>query len=303
MACGTVDAELDYLRRLPLYQQEKPFQLFVPIHERDQDARSTNLEFEKRTQTFVDIRDQVNDFSLDSHGFQVETSPSRLNAQSFGDQSLIKNEYLPEVENLLKLVGNSNDRVFIFDWRLRDAGAPREREDNELDMNDLATWLRPSPTVHVDQSASGVLHRVLLHLPDDAPFLLQGRVRLINVWRPIGNSVQDYPLACCDSTSVLDEDLIECDHVRRKFKGSNLYAHHRDGQRWYYLGEQRPEEVLLIKMFDSDPSISAQRCPHASFRHPLASSEANPRRSIEVRALVFSQIHDSDQPPPTVTGD
>ncbi|KAJ0276286.1 hypothetical protein COL940_008358 [Colletotrichum noveboracense] len=103
MACGTVDAELDYLRRLPLYQQEKPFQLFVPIHERDQDARSTNLEFEKRTQTFVDIRDQVNDFSLDSHGFQVETSPSRLNAQSFGDQSLIKNEYLPEVENLLKL--------------------------------------------------------------------------------------------------------------------------------------------------------------------------------------------------------
>lgn len=118
MACGTVDAELDYLQRLPLYQQEKPFQLFVPIHERDQDARSTNLEFEKRTQTFVDIRDRVNDFSLDSHGFQVETSPSRLNAQSFGDQSLIKNEYLPEVENLLKLVGNSDDRVFIFDWRV-----------------------------------------------------------------------------------------------------------------------------------------------------------------------------------------
>ncbi|CAI0643617.1 unnamed protein product [Colletotrichum noveboracense] len=297
MACGTVDAELDYLRRLPLYQQEKPFQLFVPIHERDQDARSTNLEFEKRTQTFVDIRDQVNDFSLDSHGFQVETSPSRLNAQSFGDQSLIKNEYLPEVENLLKLVGNSNDRVFIFDWRLRDARAPREREDNELDMNDLATWLRPSPTVHT-RAHQGFFTGCYFTCQMMHPFYCKA-----DVWRPIGNSVQDYPLACCDSTSVLDEDLIECDHVRRKFKGSNLYAHHRDGQRWYYLGEQRPEEVLLIKMFDSDPSISAQRCPHASFRHPLASSEAKPRRSIEVRALVFSQIHDSDQPPPTVTGD
>lgn len=118
MACGTVDAEVDYLQRLPLYQHEKPFQLFVPIHERDQDARSTNLEFEKRMQTFVDIRDRVNEFSLDSHGFQVETSPSRLNAQSFRDQNLIKDEYLPEVENLLKLVGNSHDRIFIFDWRV-----------------------------------------------------------------------------------------------------------------------------------------------------------------------------------------
>lgn len=130
-----------------------------------------------------------------------------------------------------------------------------------------------------DQSPEGVLHRVLLHLPEEAPFLLQGRVRVIkcvylssilldsptltggkpSVWRPIENPVQDYPLACCDSTSVLDEDLVECDHVRRRFKGSNLYTHHREGHKWYYLGEQRPDEVLLIKMFDSDSSVSAQR--------------------------------------------
>ncbi|KAF9882504.1 hypothetical protein CkaCkLH20_00540 [Colletotrichum karsti] len=89
-----------------------------------------------------------------------------------------------------------------------------------------------------------------------------GNVEEATVWRPIEDPVQDYPLACCDSTSVLDEDLIECDHVRRKFKGSTLYAHHREGHKWYYLGEQRPEEALLIKMFDSDSGTKAQRETH-----------------------------------------
>ena len=138
-------------------------------------------------------------------------------------------------------------------------------------MNDLTTWLRPSPNVHIgeprvqspteaptdniaDQSPRAVLHRVLLHLPEQAMFLLQGRVRVINVWRPIEHPVEDYPLAVCDPSSVLADDLIECDHVRRKFKGANMYSHFSPGQKWYYMGEQRPEEALLIKMFDSDAS-------------------------------------------------
>jgi hypothetical protein len=52
---------------------------------------------------------------------------------------------------------------------------------------------------------------------------------------------------------------MECDHVRRRFKGSNLYANYDAGHKWYYLGEQRPEEALLIKMFDSDSSAKAKR--------------------------------------------
>lgn len=118
MACGTVEAEVDYLQRLPLYQREKPFQLFVPICEIDPDARSTNLAFEKKTQTFVDIRERVDDFSLDSNGFQVQTSPSKLDPQSFGDRRLIEDNYLPEIEKLLNGLGSNIDRVFIFDWRV-----------------------------------------------------------------------------------------------------------------------------------------------------------------------------------------
>ncbi|KAF4912271.1 Aspirochlorine biosynthesis protein N [Colletotrichum fructicola] len=288
MACGVVEAEVDYLKRLPLYQTEKPFQLFVPIDEQDPDARSTNLVFEKKKQTFIDIRERVGEFSLDSHGFQVETAPSELDPQSFEDQQLIKTQYLPEIEKLFKSLGSNSDKVFIFDWRLRDAGTPRERKDREIDMNDLTTWLRPSPTVHIKAPKECFTGYYFIYQRKHRSSYKE------DVWRPIENTVQDFPLACCDSSSILDDDLIECDHVRRKFKGSNLYAHHREGHKWYYLGEQRPDEVLLIKMFDSDANVSAQRCPHVSFHHPSAPPDAKPRKSIEVRALVFSQPNEED---------
>jgi hypothetical protein len=102
------------------------------------------------------------------------------------------------------------------------------------------------------------VNRVLLHFQDRAAQLLQGRVRVINVWRPLSDPVEDYPLAVCDPSSVPAQDYAECDHVRRKFKGANMYLHFSPQHKWYYLGQQRPEEVLFMKMFDSDPSVKAQ---------------------------------------------
>jgi hypothetical protein len=83
-----------------------------------------------------------------------------------------------------------------------------------------------------------------------------------SVWRPIENPVQDYPLAVCDPSSVPDDDLVECDHVRRKFKGATMYAYYNEAHKWYYLGQQRPDEILLLKIFDSDSNVKAtsKRC-------------------------------------------
>ena len=45
-----------------------------------------------------------------------------------------------------------------------------------------------------------------------------------------------------------------------------------------------PDEVLVIKSFDSD-GVVGNTCPHASFAHPNPKGE--PRRSIELRVLCF----------------
>lgn len=112
---------------------------------------------------------------------------------------------------------------------------------------------------------------------DKADYLLQGRVRIIkyssylfsqcilimlmflSVWKPLKHVVEDYPLAVCDSSSMFEDDLIECDHIRKRFTGATFYAHFNPEQKWYYLSQQRPDEALLLKIFDSEDSVKGKR--------------------------------------------
>ncbi|KAI1845652.1 hypothetical protein JX265_005342 [Neoarthrinium moseri] len=296
MACGTVKSQVSYLKRLPLYQKEKPFQLFIPIDKEALDQRTTNLDFETKERTFVDVRDTAYSCSLDVDGFQLQSYPTKLDLPSFLDRSIVESQYFSEVEEILKNIEGGYDKLFIFDWRIRSSATPRM--GNEFDMNDLTTWLRPSPTVHVGwamlitspkrhgepvtgKSPSGQV---------EFPTAICVCLLLIDysVWRPLEHVVEDYPLAFCDPESISADDLVECDHVRRKFKGATLYAHFNDTHKWSYIGNHRPDEVLLMKMFDSDTSVKARRLAHASFRHPAITEHSKPRKSIEVRALVFN---------------
>jgi hypothetical protein len=54
------------------------------------------------------------------------------------------------------------------------------------------------------------------HLPDEAEELLQGRVQVINLWRPIRGPLRDSPLAVCDVTTVAADDLVASDLIYPK---------------------------------------------------------------------------------------
>lgn len=56
--------------------------------------------------------------------------------------------------------------------------------------------------------------------------------------------------------------------------------------RWYYLSNQTPEEVTLIKCYDSEID-RARLTPHTAFTDPTSPPDAPQRESIEVRVLVF----------------
>ena len=70
--------------------------------------------------------------------------------------------------------------------------------------------------------------------------------------------MEDQPLALCDARSIEPSDLVEADHVRKQYSGSNFYAKPSPRYRWHYLNRQRKEELTLLKMFDSDPDIKAK---------------------------------------------
>ncbi|POS71206.1 hypothetical protein DHEL01_v210401 [Diaporthe helianthi] len=241
--------------------------------------------FESHSVTVRDVDGHQDDYSLDGNGFQFHQHTA--NEKDFLDDEQIKQGYYKETEQLLKDVTGAT-RVFIFDHTIRrqlpsDGGSP------------APTNLRgPVQRVHIDQSYSASLSRVSQHLPDEAAQLLKGRVQIINVWRPISTVLRD-PLAVSDAHSVPDSDLVPVGLIYTKPKprrGETLSVRYNEAHRWYYKSGLTPEEVLLIKCFDTKTDGRARRLPHTAFVDPDTDREDVPKReSIEVRALVF---HEND---------
>ena len=132
-------------------------------------------------------------------------------------------------------------------------------------------------------------------------------VNRCSVWKPkCPYPVQDAVLALCDGTSVVDNDLLTVDHIRRNDNSSQTaMLVYRPGFRWHYLSNQREHECFLIKIFDSLEGVQAKcrsgweilivfmgltssRLPAHLVQHRDIPSGCPPRESIEVRALVFT---------------
>ena len=125
------------------------------------------------------------------------------------------------------------------------------------------------------------------HLKEEADRLLKGRARIINVWRPIGHPVAHKPLAVADwRTLDVEKDLVPVRHIYPDREGSTFGVRHSPNLRWHYLSNQTPDEVILIKCFDSETD-RARLTPHTAFLDTTSPKDAPPRQSIEVRALVF----------------
>jgi hypothetical protein len=106
-----------------------------------------------------------------------------------------------------------------------------------------------------DTSPPDILRLMRRDLP---PELLNRRIRAINAWRPIVDTVCDWPLAICDGSTVSTSDLVEIDHVRLEARHRTFLAKSSPNYRWNYLRHQRRDEVTLFKNFDSDPKVAAK---------------------------------------------
>jgi hypothetical protein len=68
--------------------------------------------------------------------------------------------------------------------------------------------------------------------------------------------------------------------------GETYGIRYNPAHRWYYLSEQRPDEVLLLKCYDSRTDV-ARFAPHGAFLMPFVRPDLPMRESIELRTFVF----------------
>jgi hypothetical protein len=232
---------------------------------------------ERHTVLIQDMRPLADVLALDREGFELlrhETAVTDLY-----DDDAIEQVYYPEIEALLRAAIGAS-RVVAFDATRRSDGGGGARNRDGL--------RGPASRVHVDYTEKSGPQRVrdLLGEAEASRLAASGaRIIQINVWRPIRGPVERSPLALADAASVRPEDLVATDQVFPDRVGEIYHLAHHPGQRWYYTPLMTPDEVLLIKGYDSRTD-RARFTPHGAFDLPDTPEGAPPRESIEVRTLV-----------------
>lgn len=111
-----IEASVRFLKDIPLYQTEKPFQIFMDLVPGAQDRRKNNLVWDEKYITVKDFRAHKESFQLDTHGFATRT------LSGFSDISgkkAVEERYLPAVKALLRDHLTGAGTVWVFDWRVR----------------------------------------------------------------------------------------------------------------------------------------------------------------------------------------
>lgn len=150
---------------------------------------------------------------------------------------------------------------------------------------------QPLRSAHVDQTDAAGPRRLKLHLGYDMTAFPGKRLQIINIWRPLFGPLEDYPLALCDFRSVnLETDLSPCDLVYPHYIGESYLLTYNSQHRWFYYSEMEATDIFVVKCYDSVVDGRAKFAPHAAFKHPDSPKSARLRESIELRALVISDM-------------
>jgi hypothetical protein len=130
------------------------------------------------------------EFGQHPSGFDLLKFETRVD--NFLDQGQIESVYEGEIIDFLKRV-TGGYRVHIFDHTVR-ASDPDLREQKNV--------REPATLVHNDYTSTSGFVCLQENLGADADELARGRFQIINVWRPLTDPVEDYPLALVDSRTT-----------------------------------------------------------------------------------------------------
>jgi len=69
--------------------------------------------------------------------------------------------------------------------------------------------------------------------------------------------------------------------------GEIYVMRHSPSHEWWYFPKMTPEQVILLKTYDSETDGRARFVGHSAFEDPTTPPDAPFRESIEVRTIAF----------------
>jgi hypothetical protein len=225
-------------------------------------------------------------FALDRNGFALIEHSSAVT--DFTDREEVERVYVPEVAEFVRSYTGAT-RVAAMRWMMRRSAAPGEHASQPQ-----------AASVHNDYSVAGARWAAESsyesRFPDGPGFR---RALITSLWRVFSPPPQDWPLAICDYGSVGPHEGLDNRMYLVGEIPDDLYAEmpanapgasgseflHSPGHQWWYFPDMTRDELLLLKLNDSDHSV-AWRVPHSAF-HDKAAKATVPRHSIEFRTIAF----------------
>ena len=229
--------------------------------------------------TVHDGWDRAKSFSLDREGFALREFHSPF--AQWDDDAAIRAQLYPEVEAFVTKVVGAN-RVIIFDHTIR-----AQSNVNQTRSEHSTSRRAPVMNIHCDYTPNSGPLRVRQLLPNEADELLKHRVAFYNFWKPLKRTVEERPLAMCDVTTSTDQDFITMKLRYRDRDGEIYVMRYSPQHRWWYFPRMTPDNVILLKTYESETDGRARFVGHSAFEDPNTPPDAPMRESIEIRTMAF----------------
>ena len=219
---------------------------------------------------------------------------------NFYDAAEVRAVFYPEMEKLLLAFYPEAKDALVYNHDVFDKDYEGDRTEDQ-DAKNPGVNANYANLVHNDlnDNSGRVRCRELLtrnlrnfgreqhYTEAEADEKMSRRFLSINLAKPM-ETVEQNPFVLCAWPSFADQPYINNYRVYDDRVGETTRFTYRPDHEWYWIPQQRPDEVSMLKCYDSvcDGSVSRWSF-HSACIDPTAPADARCRKNVVVRAFVF----------------
>ncbi|MEM9176139.1 MAG: CmcJ/NvfI family oxidoreductase [Myxococcota bacterium] len=219
---------------------------------------------------------------------------------NFYDAEEVERVYYPEIERLLRDFFPDSTDAIVYNHDVFDKHYAGDRTEDQAaknpgvnaayanlvhnDLNDNSGRVRCRELLTQNLRNFG---RTLRYTEEEADAKMSRRFMSINLAKPM-ETVRQNPFVLCAWPSFADQPYINNYRVYDDRVGETTRFTYRPEHEWYWVPQQTPTEVSMLKCYDSVTDGSVSRWSfHTSSIDPTAPDDAPCRRNLVVRSYVF----------------
>jgi hypothetical protein len=220
--------------------------------------------------------------------------------KNFYDAAEVERVFYPEMEKLLLEVFPDATDALVYNHDVFDKDYKGDRTEDQANKNPGVN-ANYANIVHNDlnDNSGRVRCRELLtknlrnfgreqhYTEAQADAKMSRRFMSINLAKPM-ETVGQHPFVLCAWPSFADQPYITNYRIYDDRVGETTRFTYRPGHEWYWIPQQKPTEVSMLKCYDSVTDGSVSRWSfHTACVDPTAPDDAPCRKNVVVRSFVF----------------